>query len=698
MRRAWLAALLLLGTASAQLVVSGQQVHFVDEGRVVWQQTFPPALGRVVRPVSLGNNEYLGVGPVVFAFDRQGRVLGRADLPGQVTSFESGAGMVRVTGQGYERLTLTLPGEEGDTPFGVEERVVFPPDPLVTGWLAHFAASVPEEDVQATARRFPLNPFLALREARTAMQEGDFAGAKAAVCRSLSGPLPFPVWTALAAQLDAAGFPDAADIALKRAKQDAAVRGLDPAVPMSRAALGAYGNPSGYVDTLLEQNRLARADVWLNFLRELYPRFEGGDLLFSRYADILDAQGRSGEAEEWRQFTRSLRGGTLYNLGPRDTLRLRDAARLASFALLLALAAALVTLTAKGWKAQGEDLRPLGGRYRSWRQPLERLRLNTLSYASFGERLMLLTLCAALLSALAGWQWANQTGRALQAPALGVGTYGGGWGQAQLGAGNLDTLRQRPGPATYFLSGLAAQLDGDLAQARSLYIRAGNDACAINNLGVIAQTRDDAPQARSLYQRALTLQPDLSAAAYNLGRNPSTPELAFQRTYRPGEPRLCYPDRRTLARTVSSDAGEVLRQVVTDPLGFLSGHRPNSPLAWVMFATLLGLGGLLVLLLIPRAGTAQTRVQPLRSQALALLLPGTGFLGNAWGGVLLVTWASVLIGLLAYARPSLFATFPAFQSLAVRNTLLSVLLGLYGLNILIFGLSRAAAYRRRRAE
>ena len=690
--RRLLLLLALGGTAGAELRVDGHTVRALSGEQVTWQWTFAPELGNVSRPVRLNGQNYVAVGPVVYALSDEGRFLGRADLPGPVTSLDSSGGAVRVTVGGAARSErLTLGDPSGDT-LPVEERVVFAPDPAVTGWLARFADALPESELARAGAQFPANPFIALREAEAATARGDDYAALNAVRRALAVSLPFPAWTQLAARLDRAGFPAAANLALDRAKRDAAARGIDPAVPVSRAALLAYGNPSGYVDSLLTQNRLPRAEVWMNFLRELYPRFEGGDALYHRYAAVLEAQGRAGEAEEWRQFARSLRAGTLYNLGPNDTGVLRDVARLGTAAFLVALLAAVLTLSARAWPTQRQDLAALGGRWRSWRRPPERLRRTALAYAPFSERLLLLTLAAGLLTALGGWQWANLTGRALRDPALGTGTYSASATLPGAGQG-AEQADPRPVPATYVLAGLRAQLDGDLAKARTLYGRAGPDACALNNLGAIAQSRDDAPQARALYQRALSLQPDLSAAAYNLGRNPGTPETTFQRTYRPGQPRLCYPERRAVARSVSGDLGSVLRGAVTDPLGFLTGERAHTRLSWALLAALPLLGALLVLLLIPRAADRRRLGRPALFRVLATLLPGAGLLGNAWGGVLLVAWAGVVVALLARWLP-----FPALplQAAPVRSVLGLALGALYALNVLALLLIEAAYARRRR--
>ena len=240
-----------------------------------------------------------------------------------------------------------------------------------------------------------------------------------------------------------------------------------------------------------------------------------------------------------------------------------------------------------------------------------------------------------------------------------------------------------------------------MSDARTLYQRAGEDACALNNLGIIAQDAGDPAQARSLYRRALTLQPDLTAAAYNLGLNPAAAGVTFQKTYRAGQPRLCYPDRRTLARTVSGDLGSVLRRDLTDPLGFLAGRRPATRLSPVILAGLLGWTLLVLTLLVPRAASPARLGRPAGFRALALLLPGSGLLGNAWGGVLLLVWAAAVCTLLGLSGPVRFPyLLPAEGggSAALRSGLWGTLIGTYALNLLALLLIEAAHARRRRVE
>lgn len=682
----------LWGPAQAVPVLEGRTLRYEDGSRLVWQRNYPAALGDLSGPLEVGGVTYLGVGPEVYAYTARGRVLGRADLPGAVTSLDASGGVVRVTtaGDGYaERFTLAG-GAAGPS---VQERVVFPPDPTVTQWLLRAAQAVPEAGVQAAASEDPTNPFLLLRLAEQRRRAGDSYAALSAVRRALGTSLPFPAWVQLAARLDTAGYPAAADLALDRARRDAAGRGLDPDVPVSRAALGAYGNPSAYLGTLLDQNRLARAAAWIGYLRELHPRFEGGPALYARYAGILEAQGRAGEAEEWRQFSRSLRTGTLYNLGADGLDTVRDAARFLVLALLLSVGAALVVLAVRAWQPQGEATRPLGGRFRSWlRRPLARSRLISVAYASLSERFLLTLLLAGLVVSLGGWQWANLAGAALRSPALNIGTYGGGWGGAGLGDLNL-----RPGPDSALLIALASQLDGDDSLARQTYTGALPDACALNNLGAISQARGDEAQAREQYRAALSARPDLSASAFNLGLNPGTPDSSFQRTYRPGQPRLCYPDQRSLTRAVTGDLSVTLRQALLHPAQVLTPAPGRSArLGWALLGAAL-LSALMALsLLLPRTRLTPAQARAPLTRVLALLLPGSGLMNSPWGGMLLLAWAAVLTALAPWSGLVTFPALPLLASGALQGGLIVTLAAIYILNAALLLTAEVRHYRHQR--
>lgn len=690
---AW-ATLSGLCCAMAEARLDDRTLTITENERLVRQQQFPEIAGNLTEPITFQGNIYLGVGPAVFAFAGNGQLLGRADLPGQTTALDTASGAVRVStqGNGYTEL-FTLGEPERNLHIPVQERVVMPLERQITGWLARAADQVPSEQIREQIKQDPANPFLALRLAQLLRAEGDDYGALSAVRQALGVQMPFPAWTQLAVRLDTIGYPAAADLALNRAKRDAAMRGIDPDIPVGTEAMRVYGDPVVYASALVAQGRLERAAEWMSFLRELYPLFEGHEALYERYAFLLESQGRPGEAAEWRQFSRQLRAGSLYNLGTEDTRILRDAARLSTLTLVLALLTSLLTLQARAWRAQGQDTRTLGGRLAGWRRPLIRSRLTLISYASLSERFMLFLLSVGLLLSLVGWQWANQTRQGLRSPALNMGTYGGGWY-----ASHIDDLNLRFTPDTAILAGLAAQLDGDSTTARDFYLQAGQDACALNNLGVIAHEREDNVQALEEYRAALALRPDLNAAQYNVGLNNLSPGASFQRTYRRDQPRLCYPDRRSTARMVSGDLSVALRRNLLNPLGFVQQQGPAQRLGAVIALVMLGLSGLALLLLVPRAASETRLGRPALYRALAFLFPGTALLSNPWGGVLLLTWAALVIALLPLTGLVRYPVLLPLNALAWRSALLLTLVGTYVLNTVALIAVETRFVRQRRLE
>ena len=677
----------LLGvSAQAAAVLDGRRLSFEQGGQILATQQFPEALGDLTGPVSQGNATWLGIGPALYRFDEKGVATARLDFPDMISSLDSSGGVLRVTaGPSAAQDSYSVVGNQ------IQERVVFVPDIRVTGWLARAADAVPESELAQAAAADPTNPFVALRLARQARQQGDLFTALSQTQRAASIPLPFAASVQLAARMEAVGSPSAANLLLSRAARDFAARGYDPALPISREALSAYGDPLGELGVLLSGNRLERAEVWIRYLRQTTPRFEGGPQLYERYAALLDTQGRSGEAEEWRAFSRSLSAGTLYNLGPNALLTLRDAARLCAAALLISVLAAGLTLMARAWRVQGKDTAALGGRHLSvLRHPLSRLRRSTLAYAGLGEKLVLLSLLAGLLVSLSAWTWAAQTQARLQAPALNMGTYGGAWFY-----GGLDELNLRPGRDTALLRGLAAQLDGDDTAARRLYETDPVSACAQNNLGTLAQQRGDTAQARELWRASLSAVPESLAPAYNLGLEPAAPEAAFQREFR-STPRLCYPDQRVRVSAISGSLAAQLQRLALSPWDALVGTPTGlaAPLQW-LWAALLLLACLLsvVWLLTPAPPSARVMGRPLLFRLLALLLPGTALLDGAWGAVLLLTWAAALVSALQSAGRLALPYLPGVPEVVWFTALIVV----YSLNTLGLGLEeiRAARLRRR---
>ena len=80
---------LLTGGAGADAVLEGRTLRFEDGPRLVSSRTYPPELGELTGPVTLGESTYLGVGPVVYALTERGQVQARYDLPGEVTGLDA---------------------------------------------------------------------------------------------------------------------------------------------------------------------------------------------------------------------------------------------------------------------------------------------------------------------------------------------------------------------------------------------------------------------------------------------------------------------------------------------------------------------------------------------------------------------------------------------------------------------------------
>lgn len=690
-------ALTLAAPVHADASLEGRTLSYQnDAGDTTWSRSYPPELGVLSGPLTQDGLSWLAVGPALYAYTPTGEQRVRLDFPAEISALDGGGGTLQATaGFGNVRQTFTV------NDMRIQNRVVLPPDAQITGWLARAASGVPQSGLAQAAQQDPANPFLEVRLAQLAQAQGDRYGAVSATQRAVSADVPFAASVQLASQLETAGYPAAADLALDRAARDWAARGYDPALVVSQEALRAYGDPLTELNVLLSQNKLRRADAWIRYLRLVSPRFEGYPDTYARYAQILDTQDRGGEADEWRQFSRTLSSGTLYNLGPGALLILQAAARVLTLALLLAIMAALLGYAAHYWAVQGADLAPLGGRWGGWlRHPLSRARRITLAYAGFGEKLVFASLLLGLLLSLSAWVWTSRVNGRLLDPALSAGTYGGAWFYD-----GLDRLSLSGSPVDIALiRGLASQLDGDTAAARQTYAAAGNvpGACIQNNLGVLSALGGDSAQARDSYRQALAQDPGQVSASYNLGLHPQSPETGFQESFRTGQPRLCYPDQQTLIQALDTPPGASALGLLRDPwtaLNNLPSGLPR-PFQWLWVGLLLLLtAASLLWLLVPRLPGGRAAGRPPLYRVTALLLPGSALLEGAWGSVLLLGWASTLAVLAGHLRLISAGSLLGAGGPGLVAFLMVALASIYILNILVFVLDELRTARSvRRAE
>ncbi|WP_407540622.1 hypothetical protein Q0M94_04270 [Deinococcus radiomollis] len=690
-------SLSLAGPVYADASLEGRTLSYQnDAGATTWSRSYPPELGVLSGPLNQNGLSWLAVGPALYAYAPNGEQRVRLDFPAEISALDGGGGTLQATaGFGSVRQTFTV------NDMRIQGRVVLPPDAGVTGWLARAAAAVPQAGLAQAAQQDPANPFLELRLARLAQAQNDRYGAVSATQRAVSAEVPFAASVQLASQLETAGYPAAADLALDRAARDWAARGYDPALVVSQEALRAYGDPLTELNVLLAQNKLRRADAWIRYLRLVSPRFEGYPDTYARYARILDTQDRGGEADEWRQFSRNLSAGTLYNLGPGSLLILQEAARVLTLALLLAILAALLGYAAHYRAVQGADLAALGGRWGGWlRHPLSRARRITLAYAGFGEKLVLAALLLGLLLSLSAWVWTGRVNGRLLDPALSAGTYGGAWFYD-----GLDRLSLGGSPADIALiRGLASQLDGDTSAARQTYASAGATpgACIQNNLGVLSALGGDSAQAKGSYRQALAQDPGQVPASYNLGLHPQSPETGFQESFRSTQPRLCYPDQQALIQALDTPPGASALGLLRDPwtaLNNLPSGLPR-PLQWVWVGLLLLFTAVSLLwLLVPRLPGGLVAGRPPLYRVTALLLPGSALLEGAWGSVLLLGWSTTLAVLAGHLRLISAGSLLGTGGTGLATFLLVALAGIYALNILVFVLDELRTVRNiRRAK
>ena len=661
---------------------------------VLWTLELPSSTSSPPQPVQANNTVWVAWGPILRGVRLEtGRVTDSHYLPAPISSLEPAEGGVALEvdyGEGVKGRFAVKSGK-------LEGRTVFLPTLKVTEALEKLASSglgfnplTPETNREAASilerrlMRDPLNPFLHLYLGRALQRSGQTAQALEHYRVSLSPSVPFFVSIRLARVLDGFGYSELADEALSAARANWTSLGYSPELAVSSAAMRAYGNPLGYALELDRSGANIRRDAWFRFLRDLAPRFEGFEGVYTRYADSLSAQGREGEALEIRAFSSSLNRGSLYNLGPVALDRARDMARLAVLSLLLALLLTVVSLGLRYSGQQRKALERMGGLFSSlWLHPLLRLRHAAFSYYTFSEKLVVLTLLVGVGVGLSALGWAVKTQSRAADPALNLGTLGGPWFYARLERLNTDSSA----PETALLEGLAAQLDGDDTAARARYETQSEItpplAALENNLGVLETMRGDFPAAQQRYRTALSLEPGLDAAGFNLrtGDNANLGSGEIPAQLEP--PRLAYPRPTQIYRAVGGPWSQDLAKLFTRPWDALSSVplRLSPPLKSVLIALyLLSLAFTLLWLLVPRPRVAGLPPRPWLFRTLSVLVPGLGLIDEVWGVLLLIPWCGMMLFGLSKVLILDFTALP-FWSSDLSGTWWVLLGFLYVLNL-----------------
>lgn len=652
------------GTTPSASIRADDVVGVLD-GRDVWRLSFGADSGGTSGLLQLDDSVLVGHGNHVLVVDTTtGVVARRFRFPARVANIEQSVGTIEVVIVHEDESAERLPF----SPDEASPLFAFDPDPALYGWLRAEAAVT---DPEAALAADPTNPWLYV----AAAQLSDETRAEVLRRGALSRAQTFYEYAQLANEFmqPAHRTTELASQAMEAALEDFTRRGYRAPLLFEDDASAWYGFPLSSLRAALDGADLEAADFWAPWLyRIATPAVPATSAAMSDYASQLRAADRQEEARAW-----SARAGEGQRFTIQSTLRrAADSVGRSGWygvgALLIAILALHLTLSAKYWRAQTLVLTQ---RRQAGASVGTAARLFTMRYATISEKLVVLLLFAAVMAqaAVSGW-----TQRTDQMPAhLGTGTLATATAQQTL----RDQFPARDG-STFALA-YAAQLAGDTDTATVRYRDLTEDADAMNNLGVI---RND----QELYRLALELEPGHPEASFNLGlaENPSR----LLSTYAPDQPVLATPDRERLAVAWAGDYGSALADVFTNPWNSLIDLRALQPqwlwvgvvvlfLVWVAFT--------IITLLIPRPAAARNSPRTFLYHLLALLLPGSGLADELWGVLLLVPWAIFGIDFLQHY----FILTEAGASFSLQTDTV-VLVVIYVINALAF-IVEFMSYRRR---
>ena len=596
-------------------------------GEELWRLDFPEGSGGTGALLELDDTVWVGHGNSVLAVNRDSGTVGkRLPLQGRVSRLdESATGISAVT---------ELPG-------GVRQRAEFSQDtertrvrfgmvPELFGWLE---AEATVDDPIARLAQDPTNPYLHLAAALEL--EAGSSERNDRVTAAVQAGQTFYDLSRLARLLHAAGEEEAAQAAMDKALADFAERGYDPRLIAHARVYDLYNFPLTPLQEAVAAGDLEAARFWAPWMQllasEEVPESREALLGFSA---LLEAQGHGDEARLWRD--RARRSVSASSTASLDAffMRLAGAGWYGVAAILAAIIGLHLTLVAKYWAPQSVTLRQRAQVGSRSRRPW--LRLLSIRYYSFTEKLVLILLFAVLLVFLGLTAWDD---RSQERPlALAGGTLAGPVAQVE-----LDRLSPR-GEHGQFLLGYAAHVSGEAQEAGQHYRAAGEYAPALNNLGVLEREE-------SLYQSALEEAPNMAEPAYNLGRtgNPSP----FHAAYRANTPLLAVPTETDFRLAQAGSWQGAIAATFTNPWLALRDidffGLPNWVWLVVLALLFVWIAVTVVWLLIPRPRYARNAPRSPVYHVLSVLIPGSGLADEAWGILLMLPWAVLGVDALAQA-------------------------------------------------
>lgn len=371
---------------------------FEANGLVRWRWSAPLDSGTSTLALYHLERVWLAHGHQLLIFDAErGSLLDRVASSGTIVDLQSNAAGVTI------RSRLHAPGAELISEARYLLGALQPPalyDPFAPLLFEALEREAAVPNPLERLARDTTNPFLHLRTAVHALTDLEREVAIAAALASLS---TFYDATRLARSFGEQGWWEAADAAMTIALADFAARGYHPGLLTDPLLHERYGFPLRPLEVALLGEDEAAIRFWANWL---YP-LSGADLpgvgtLLRRVATHLSLVGERDAASLWRERAAERTNPEVSDVFARNAVTIGRGSVMASAALMLALMALHLTLSAKYQQAGRLNRQRV---HRTGRTPLRWPHLRTIRYYGFTEKVVLLLILAAAYATivLAGW-------------------------------------------------------------------------------------------------------------------------------------------------------------------------------------------------------------------------------------------------------------------------------------------------------
>lgn len=529
---------------------------------------------------------------------RKGMVLGRWHFPGEIVSVTPDGKRVAVevhpedgTPWNYLRKKFTFDPDSPQVPYFASSNLLALRLPMweadlqgSTGLTINLTMAPLSPDrarevlpkIDEAVRRDPFSPWLMVAQGKLRQDIGDPRTSEA-FRQAVNGPSSdFTELLPISAYLQEQGQFDSSAIAFERGLRDMHEHRQDP-----RACVGLVFRLVLYrVDwkKLPEQQR----PIYMERLYRLAPYVEGAEYGWKLYADWLERNGRTSEANLWKSRAAETEANSFWVLTPMRPMdrlmRVMGGCFLAGLLYLLLMGVRYHTQVrfdsaARIRAGSAAPKQTLPDRIRRFVYP-------SMDYWQMRERrTFLMIVLTAWLAAGAAGSYAQGL---LRAEAFPFSFWTGNYASAS----SMVEIQKRlsPGPERDLLAAMAHLQAGEYAEAERLYRTLPQFADAWNNLGVLLKAGGKESEAQQAFAEALRLNPAMAEAAFNLGRPTSDFWAAEQKKLRPGQPMVAPLGREVLSKTFyAASTRDWALRIASGPLSSFLAPRVDVATAYVLF-------------------------------------------------------------------------------------------------------------------